>query len=320
MKGTSRRLSGTERRDDEATLYHLVDRDLQRGVLFKGCNYWGIQEKLRNGAKIDYAIRHGDYLLGIEVKQDVPRTADFNQVTRKYQKFFDGVFLAYPADYAAQALYVGSQDGEQTIGLISLAPFRSNVFRPAKLEGRKDNYLWDDKYDDGQWIQNQGEANRWELQLAKTALLEGGIWTSFDKKLGLSEGGKSVGFIRLRSREWGTLAAAYLASQVYAYLQLIPHQELWRLQKKVLRLGFPSTKKLVAARLVDELTYGRGRINTYCLSLASCNLLEDVKSALKSRLPRGGWSRLREAITSERKSLRARQDIEARVFLSRRSR
>lgn len=306
--------SSKERRSDEAALYHIIDRDLERGALFPRCNYWASQERIRGRWRIDYALRYGRYLLGIEVKQDVPKASDFGQVVKKYLPSLNAAYLAYPADYAAQAIYVKPDSPSKTVGLISIAKFRSHVFRPAMVITRKDNRLWDEVYDDRKWIIEPGpEPYKWELQLAKGVLLERALPAYFNEQL--SDSRKNVAMISLGEREWGTLASLFVASQVYSYLQPVTWDEMSRIQNRLLRLGNPLPEKPLSARLVRKVMHGRYRLNSYCLDMPALYLLKDLKAALREKLGASVWARVERTISEEKKSLATFQGERSSEFL-----
>ena len=68
-----------ERRRDEKSLYYIIERDLGTEAIFKGHEGWKRQIKLPDGI-IDYALKYGNYVFGIEVKFDFPVSGHFDQV------------------------------------------------------------------------------------------------------------------------------------------------------------------------------------------------------------------------------------------------
>ena len=81
------------RRKDEASLYFLIERDLDRETIFSEHDGWYAQIGVGNG-RIDYAIRYGDLVLGVEVKSGFPKRNHFRYVIDKYRDSFDALFLA----------------------------------------------------------------------------------------------------------------------------------------------------------------------------------------------------------------------------------
>lgn len=143
--GTKKTKRRRRKRRDEKNLYYIIERDLDREVLFPGNNGWESQvaTKRNKNYKIDYVVNYGDKILGIDVKYDFPKRMDFKQVNEKYKGSLNAVYLAYPADRVGEALDIIYQgEGYQDFGLISLALFRSNCIRPATvIDNPSNNYL-----------------------------------------------------------------------------------------------------------------------------------------------------------------------------------
>ena len=142
-------------RQDENSLYMLIERDLDRQVVFPGCSYWEREVYLDKGKnRIDFLIHYSppttacgepkiksmiekDLLIGIEAKFDFPKEQHFKQTVKYLDTGINSVFLAYPSDRIGEAIneLEKNKDRVDYIGLISISPYRCSVVRKArKLE------------------------------------------------------------------------------------------------------------------------------------------------------------------------------------------
>jgi len=146
MRRKVRRRITQERRIDEASLCYVLERDLDREAIFSGHDGWYSQVTLGRGKRIDYVLRYGDRLYGIEVKTGLPDVRHFEQV-EKYRSQLDGVFLAYPSDRAGEALFLSEGKQKYTdVGLVSLTLFRSHTIRRGKQSNRTSDSVCNDKF------------------------------------------------------------------------------------------------------------------------------------------------------------------------------
>ena len=74
-----------KRRDDEASLNYVLERDLDRNAIFELNNGWYTEtsttKKYKNGGmkgRIDYIVRFGDRLIGIDMKAYFPKLRECN--------------------------------------------------------------------------------------------------------------------------------------------------------------------------------------------------------------------------------------------------
>ena len=65
-----------ERRRDEESLYYILERDIDREVIFREHDGWVYQVPSGKG-KIDYAVKYGNNVHGVEVKFSFPKIKDF---------------------------------------------------------------------------------------------------------------------------------------------------------------------------------------------------------------------------------------------------
>jgi hypothetical protein len=281
----------TERRSDEAALYYIVKRDLDRGALFPGNNGW-IRQLTTRGGRVDYAIGYGDKIICVEVKAYAPDKSDFRQVDTQYRRFFDAIFLAYPADAAGEALFLSREkEWYQGIGLISLTPYRSHVIRPGRLGRRVSEHVYRNWFDDAHWFASLDSVHMDQYdRLAATALESGAIYSSFDRKSAFSD--SEVSSISLRESDWRALALLYSAAEAIGYLKYF--QEDWLVEISREKLGWPRPDftKLSFANLVDYYTYGPEMLRMFALSNSCCSQLSRARKGMKANLGSSTWQRL----------------------------
>lgn len=102
-------------------------------------------------------------LIAIEVKPHYPKEGRFRQLVR-YQKFVDAIFLAYPSEWAAEAVTVTEKFPQhRDIWIIAVTPYRSYVILPARSRKRTEEILWRKYSSIAQWKQARSASNnsRW---------------------------------------------------------------------------------------------------------------------------------------------------------------
>ena len=130
------------------------------------------------GKRIDYVVRYGDEIYGIEVKKGFPNKEHFEQAER-YRSFLNGIFLAYPADAVGQAVYISElkESRYPDIGLISLTLFRSHIIRKAKRTERQHEQIWKDQlFDYEEYLKNAKNWKREPLDCLTETILEDGCF------------------------------------------------------------------------------------------------------------------------------------------------
>jgi hypothetical protein len=146
------------RREDESSLYYIIERDLDREALFPENDGWidQVQTNKESRHKIDYVVEYDGKLCGIEVKFDYPKEKDFAHVVDYYEKSLNAVFLAYPADRVGEAILITRSNPKwKQYGLIAIALFRSHCVQRARiLENRVDNYVWSTYFDKNDYLNN----------------------------------------------------------------------------------------------------------------------------------------------------------------------
>ena len=81
-----------ERQSDEDSLYYVLERDIDREAIFPEHDGWHSQVSFGKGKRIDYVVKYGNRLYGIEVKTEIPKPVHFVQA-RRYCNALNAVFL-----------------------------------------------------------------------------------------------------------------------------------------------------------------------------------------------------------------------------------
>lgn len=285
-----RRHAKAERRSDEAALYYIIERDLARGALFPGNNGWFRQVPIKGG-RPDYAIRYGDRLLCIEVKTDVPDKWDFAQIDDHYGRYFDGLYLAYPADRAGEAIFFSREkEWYETVGLISLTLFRSHVIRPAAFRKRDSNEIWGKWFDDEVWLKRINSSSSDLKRLGASALKDLCLYTSYNRNSEHSE--EEISAITFRDSDWKTLALLYAAAEAIGYSAWFRYEWLETLSREKLGWGWPEFEKLSAARLATFYSFGPESLWMYALTDEACSMIGQLRKTIKANLAPRTWKRI----------------------------
>jgi len=226
------------RRKDETSLYFIFERDLDRETIFSEHDGWYSQIDTRRG-RIDYATRFGNQVLGVEVKSGFPKPSHFKQVINKYKDCFDALFLAYPSDRAAEAFSVRSDRYDfSEIGLISIALYRTHCIRKALVVGRRSNYTWTVFDEEAYWADISQYVTKMKVKIVDSILSD-------------------EGHIKLRERDWRSLALLYAMFKVSGVDKFHTVDKLWTKHHKDLEWnGNVSYSKLLDAGLVQDRSYG----------------------------------------------------------------
>jgi hypothetical protein len=277
-----------ERQSDEDFLYYVLERDLDREAVFLGHDGWINQVSWGRRKRIDYIVRYGNGLYGIEVKKGSPHHAHFEQAV-KYSDALDGVFLAYPSERVGQALYVSEKKQEYAnVGLISLTLFRSHIIKKVKPHARLSEEIWNNYADDEGYLKEL-KSRDWERVdgLPATLLRDGCFWISFGPKGKEKKRNYKLPFSRSDWVGLGLLYGATLATSLDRYFSRA------QLRRKRRDLGWKSYEVwgLVQSDLAWTRTYGE-RQEMYSLSPHAYFLESQIRKALKRELGTREWNSL----------------------------
>ena len=305
MRRERKRRIVEERRSDEESLYYVLERDLDREAVFPHHDGWYSQASIGRRKRIDYILRYGSNIYGIEVKTGLPRVQDFRQAERYYDAF-NGVFLAYPSDRVGEALFLSeSKEVFLDVGLLSLTLFRSHIMRRTRKRRRGSEQTWRDYLFDERRYWSNVETWSWERAdgLPATALEDGCLWTSFDQK---GDYNKEKWYrLPLTKSDWQALGVLYGITLATSVDKFFSHEYLWKLCRKV---GWKSFYPwgLVRCDLAEVRTYG-DRMWTYSLSFRGHYLLGRIRKALKEELGQSEWEKLKTMTSEWKREHRAEQ-------------
>jgi hypothetical protein len=307
-----RRKFRKERRRDEESLYYIIERDLDREVLFRGNDGWGPQVKMENGV-IDFVVKYGDKILGLEVKKGFPTLDDFRQVS-KYSASLDAVFLAYNSDAAAEALFLSEYRRRfLEIGLVSIALFRSHCIRPAVFSRRRNNQTWDDYFnEESYWSEENWRYKFDEDSMAATVFKDGCLWVSYDKHGRYS---KDVVRLELAETEWKSLAVLYALTEAISIYKFHDRDLISKLMKEEMGWGGSyDFTKLLKAGIVEDFSYGS---NLWLCSLTdTANMYkENLRKALHKNLGNNELKKIQSLIEKLKVEHSEEQKKRLREFL-----
>lgn len=292
-----------ERQSDEDFLYYVLERDLDREAIFCEHDGWINQVSWGRGKRIDYIVRYGDRIYGIEVKKGTPNYRHFEQAN-KYCDALDGVFLAYPSDRVGQALYESERKREyMNVGLISLTLFRSHIIRKVKPCTRSNEVVWNKYANDEKYLEEL-KSSDWERSdsLPATLLKDGCFWISY------SPNGKEKRRnyrLPFNKSDWvglGLLYGAIFATSVDKYFSYS------QLRRKRRDLGWKSFNLwgLVQCDLAWTRTYGE-RMEMFSFSPHAYFLRDQIREALIRELGKGEWDKLTAKISEWKRQHRSEQ-------------
>lgn len=261
------------RRKDEASLYFIFERDLDRETIFSEHDGWYSQINTEKG-RIDYGIRFGNLILGVEVKSGFPNRSHFQQVLDKYGDCFDALYLAYPSDRAAEAFSVRSRRSNfSEIGLISIALYRTHCFRKASAVGRESDYAWATFDDDEYWDEISEYTTKKRIEIVSSVLSD-------------------EGHIKLTERDWRSLALLYAMYKVTSVDKFHSVDDLWQKHCKDLKWnGSVSYFRLSTAGLVRDRSYGV-MLSLFNLTHEGYQLRRKIEKHLKEKLGVRRWKQL----------------------------
>ena len=303
-----------ERRRDEESLYYILERDLDREAIFREHDGWYSQVSFGKGKRIDYVVKYGNRIYGIEVKTGVPKPAHFNQA-KKYCNALNGVFLAYPSDRVGEAVYV-SEIKEQKyidVGLISLTLFRSHIIRKAERCERQSEQIWKNGHFDEKEYERHVKTFSWERSdgLPATVLKDGCFWISFAPSG--KESDERHYRLPFNPSDWKGLGLLYGAGRATTLRRCFSIEYLSKINKK---LGWKSFNlwRLVQCDLADARSYG-DHLWMFGLSLLAHFLLGQIRETLEQRLGKEEWKKLTKHITEWKKQNKMNQSKHEKEFI-----
>jgi len=278
------------RRRDEQSLYFLIERDLDRETFLAEHDGWYSQVSAGRGV-IDYAIRYGNLVLGVEVKSGFPKLSHFQQVVNKYRDSFDALYLAYPADRAAEAFYVANRGGSREfseIGIISIALYRTHCIRRALVVERENDEVWEE-FDEQLYRKNISEyINRAKVRIVDSIFA-------------------GTGHIILTERDWRSLAVLYGMSRATSVDKFHSLDKLQEKYRKDLRWkGYVNYSNLLDSTIVYGRFYGR-ILGLFSLAHETYYRRGKLRQRLREEIGHKDWKRLNEQIKNWKDKHRRQQ-------------
>ncbi|MHA1676611.1 MAG: hypothetical protein ACTSU6_05475 [Candidatus Njordarchaeales archaeon] len=280
---------------DEKSLYYIVERDLDTGAIFRFHDGWYSQVPFGKGKRIDYVVRYGDEIYGIEVKKGFPNKRDFEQAER-YLGFLNGIFLAYPADTVGQAVYISElkESSYPDIGLISLALFRSHIIRKAKRKERRYEQIWREWFDEKEYFKGiRSSDQRTQLyRLSETVLDEGCFLVTYNRNYEKVSDFSRLSFNESDWKGLATLYGAHLSTSIDRYFSI---KDLYDNYCKDIGWKRFDLTKLELSNLAVYRSYGTIDY-MWSLSDASIFFIDKIQNALKKYLGETEWKKLNNKI------------------------
>lgn len=279
---------------DEQSLYYIVERDLDREAIFEHHDGWYSQFPFGKGKRIDYVVRYGNDIYGIEVKKGFPTKRDFKRAER-YLSFLNGIFLAYPSDAVGQAVYISElkESLYPDIGLISLTLFRSHIIRRAKRKERQHEQIWKAQFDEKEYL----SFRLWEREqldrIPESALEDGGFWVTFNRHYQKTENLTKLSFNEADWKGLAILYGAHFSTSIHRFFSLNDLYENYC--KNVGWKSFDLTK-LELSNLAVLRSYGTLE-SMWSLSDASFFFIDKVRKAIKTWLGESEWENLNNKIS-----------------------
>lgn len=283
-----------ERRRDEESLYYILERDLDRQAIFPEHDGWLSQVPCGKRRRIDFVVKYGNNVYGIEVKFGFPKMNHFKQA-EKYREMLNGYFLAYPSDWVGEAVYLCEKAEIYNVaGLISIALFRSHVIRKAKRFERESERLWKEQLLDDTDYLNYAKTLPWHKGciLAATALKDGCFYGSFTQTA--KRNTDSLSSVNFNLSDWKGLALLYMATfsiSLNRYFSL----DYLRQMRDFMGRGTFNLWKWVQCGLVDVYSYS-DRLWMYGLTDDAILLKNTMKDSLQENIRKSEWMRLNEKI------------------------
>lgn len=285
-----------ERRRDEQSLYYIIERDLDTEAIFREHEGWERQLSL-DGGTVDYALKYGKHVFGIEVKYDFPSPKHFDQVVDQYGRYFEATFLAYPSDRVGEALYIKEKQSYEEVGLISIALYRSHLIRRAAMEKKEDSSEILNHFSERVYWQN---IRKNEIGVPRTSkrIVE----------LVLND------TINLEQKDWEFLAllwASEIATGVFKYHRYV------NLKQRAKDLGWtvPYYQALTYTSLVETRSYG-DTTWLYILSDAASYYKKELEEKMSEELGNGTMTRIRKIAEKWKNHHRERQKEEIASYIS----
>jgi len=297
-----RRQIRRQRRSDEESLYYILERDLDRNAIFDSNDGWFPQLRIGSKGIIDYALKYGDLLVGIEVKKGFPDLKHFDQVAR-YSKFFDAIFLAYPSDAAAEALFLSESKAVNIqIGILALALYRTHVVRRAGVIKRTSDEVWKNAFDEKEYWKDLGRKRKEfklddDERLTASALMSKCIWTKVNKS---GKRTREACRINIPLSAWRFVATLYALSNAKSIYCMHPKTEVDDLFFKKMKWAYMNWGVPLKAGFVYSREYGT-RLTLYNLTEEMDLLRPELEKALENELGKTDWRRIQEIVDDLKK-------------------
>jgi len=292
MRPKERRRIGRERRSDEDSLYYILERDLDREAILRSHDGWYSQVPLGRRKRIDYVVRYGDGIYGIEVKTGLPDLKHFEQV-EKYRSQLDGVFLAYPSDRAGEAFFLSENRKKYTdVGLISLTLFRSHIIRKSREFKRAYNSVLNDTFSVPPRYTEEVREWDWDKydNLPATVLKDGCLWVSY---YGSGKYDKTtLHQWNLARSAWIGLGLLYIISSAISLDKYFSFDYILQVWKETGLRSF-DLWPWVLCNILDVRTYGERAWSCSFYRRGHYHFGRIVE-ALKANLKRNEWRKLRQ--------------------------
>jgi hypothetical protein len=306
-RGVKQKRVYKQKQIDEQSLYYIVERDLDREAIFEHHDGWYSQVSFGKGKRIDYVVRYGDEIYGIEVKKGFPRKEDFEQA-EKYLGFLNGMFLAYPSDAVGQAVYISElkESLYPEIGLISLTLFRSHIIRKAKHKEREHEQIWRDMhFDDAEYLKYIKTLPLAPLdRLAQTVLDDACFWVTYNRNY---EKTKDFSRLSFNEADWRGLAIVYGAHFSTSVHRFYSINDLYENYCKNISWKSFDLTKLELCSLALSRSYGTLE-SIWSLSDASFFFIDKVRKAIKKQLGEKEWENLNNKISEWKSHHKEKQE------------
>jgi len=310
-----RRQIRRQRRSDEESLYYILERDLDRNAIFDSNDGWFPQLRIGSKGIIDYALKYGDLLVGIEVKKGFPDLKHFDQMAR-YAKFFDATFLAYPSDAAAEALFLSeSKAVNMDIGILALALYRTHVVRNARVAKRLSDEVWVNTFDEKEyWRDVRRERKQFKLdddkRLTASALMSKCVWAKVNKS---GKRMREASRINIPLSAWRFVATLYALSNAKSIYCMHPKTEVDDLFFKRMKWGYMNWGVPLRAGFVYSREYGT-RLTLYNLTEEMDYFRPELEKTLENELGKTDWRKIQRLTDDLKKEHIKAQKIKSDEF------
>jgi hypothetical protein len=238
-------------------------------------------------------------------QERISRSQAFFQVAR-YARYFDAVFLAYPSDAAAEALYLSeAKKANMQVGILALTLYRTHVVRRAEIAKRTNDEVWQNRFDETKywkdWENSRRDKTNFKLnneqRLTASALLTKGFWSKVDKS---GRRTKRASKIDIPKSAWRFVAIVYALSDATSIYRMHSKSELDDLFFRRMKWGYMNWGDALKAGLIYSREYG-SRLSVYNLEENVDALRPELERALKANLGTKDWNKIQRIIEELRK-------------------